>query len=68
MGFQGTPLKSKGGNMLSTRSHPDVVSDYIATELALGRIADAGPGEAAKELGIHTSPFGVVPKRQNPGK
>ena len=54
--------------MLSTRSHPDVVSDYIATELALGRIADAGPGEAAKELGIHSSPFGVIPKRQKPGK
>jgi len=54
--------------MLSTRSHPDVISDYIAAELALERITEVGQGEAAKELGVHTSPFGVVPKRQNPGK
>ena len=66
--IQGTLLKSNGSNMLSTRSHPDVVSNYIAAELALGQITYVGPGEAAKELGIHTSPFGVVPKRQNPGK
>jgi len=70
LGFQGTHLKSKGGNMLSTRSHPDVVSDYIAAELALGRIAEAGPGEAAKEFGVHTSTFeqyfqqGLAPSTQ----
>ena len=68
IGFQGAPLKGKGGNMLSTRSHPEVVSDYIAAELALGRIAELGPLETAKDLGIHTSPFGVIPKKHKPDK
>ena len=68
IGFQSSPLKSKGGNMLSTRSHPEVVSDYIATELSLGRIAEVGSVEKAKDLGIHTSPFGVIPKKHKPGK
>ena len=54
--------------MLSTRSHPEVVSDYIAAELALGRIAELGPLETAKDLGIHTSPFGVIPKKHKPDK
>ena len=56
IGFQhsSSQLRSKGGNMLSTRSHPEVVSEYIATELALGRIAEVGPVEAAKKSGIQS--------------
>ena len=54
--------------MLSTRSHPEVVSEYIATELALGRIAEVGLAETAKKSGIHTSPFGVIPKKHKSNK
>ena len=35
--------------MLSTRSHPEVVSEYIATELVLGRIAEVGLVETAMQ-------------------
>ena len=70
IGFQhsSSQLRSKGGNMLSTRSHPEVVSEYIATELALGRIAEVGLAETAKKSGIHTSPFGVIPKKHKSNK
>ena len=54
--------------MLSTKSHPEVVSEYIATELALGRIAEVGLVETAKKSGIHTSPFGVIPKKHKSNK
>ena len=54
--------------MLSTRSHPDIVSEYIATELALGRIAEVGLAETAKKSAIHTSPFGVIPKKHKSNK
>ena len=54
--------------MLSTRSHLEVVSEYIATELALGRIAEVGPAEASKKAGIHTSPFGFIPKKHKSNK
>ena len=54
--------------MLSTRSHPEVVSEYIATELALGRIAEVGPVETAKKSSIHTSPFGVISNEHKPIK
>ena len=54
--------------MLSTRSHPEVVSEYIATELALGRIAEVGLVETVKKSGIHTSPFGVIPKKHKSNK
>lgn len=41
IGFQHTTamLKAKKGNILSTMSHPQVVSEYIAEVLKLGRIA-----------------------------
>ena len=54
--------------MLSTRSHPEVVSEYAATQLALGRIAEVGLAETAKKSGIHTSPFGVIPKKHKSNK
>ena len=63
-GFQGTHLKGKGGNMFSTRRHPEVVSDYIAAQLSLERIAELGPLEKAKDLNIHTSPFRAIPKKK----
>ena len=59
---QTSQLRSKGGSLLSTRSHPEVVSDYIATEL---RIARVDPEQAG---GVHTSPFGVIPKKHKPNK
>ena len=47
--------------MLSTKSQPQVVTDYIADELQLGRIAEVGSTEMAAKLGVHISPFGDNP-------
>ena len=65
IGFNGNPakLRSKGSNMLSTLSQPQVVTDYIADELQLGRIAEVGSAERAAKLGVHISPFGLIPKK-----
>ena len=41
--------------------HPQVVEDYIAKECKLGRLA--GPFPKSEVPHIHTSPFGVIPKK-----
>ena len=50
-------------NMVSAAEHPTVVDGYLGEELSQHRIARVGPLEKARELGIHCSPFGVVPKK-----
>ena len=52
--------------MLSTKGQPQVVTDCIADELQLGRIAEVRLVETAAKLGIHVSPFGLIPKRGRP--
>ena len=47
-------------NMLSAREHPEVISGYLATECAEGRVL--GPLDPAQYPFIHTSRFGVIPK------
>ena len=44
----------------------DVISTYITNELGLGRIH--GPFNAPVAHQAHTSPIGVIPKRNRPGK
>ena len=61
-------LQSRGQNMLSASEHAEVVSSYLAEELKAGRIALVGTHQEAKDLGIHCSPFGVIPKKSKPGK
>ena len=60
-------LRIKGGNMLSTRQAPNVVENYLKEELELGRVVKLSSSEALK-LGVHCSPFGVIPKKHKPGK
>jgi hypothetical protein len=42
--------------------------ECLAEELAEGRIVKVGTPQQAVELGIHCSPFGVIPKKHKPGK
>ena len=60
-------LVARCNNMVSVDDHPEVVAQYIQDELARGRIVRLDPklGEAQ---GIHTSPFGVIPKKNKPNK
>ena len=48
-------------NMQSARDHPEVVRVYLEDERAKGRVL--GPFQPDEVHGVHTSRFGVIPKR-----
>jgi len=54
-------------NMLSAVQHPQVVRNYLKEELAQNRVVQF-PKPAAKQLGVHCSPIGVIPKKHKPNK
>ena len=51
--------------MVSVDDHPEVVAQYIQEELAKGRVVQLDP-KLAETLGVHSSPFGVIPKKNKP--
>ena len=57
---------SASRNMRSALEHQDVVSTYIARERALGRVL--GPFTRPPFQDFCISSFGVIPKRNQPGK
>ena len=52
--------------MRSATDHPDVFDEYLATEIAKSRVA--GPFATPSFPNLHCSPFGVIPKKGQPGK
>ena len=70
IGFKrsGIRLQSAKKNLISANAHQEVVSAYLDQELKLGRIALVGSQEIAQQLGVHVSPFGVIPKKGKPNK
>ncbi len=60
-------LKARPSNMPSAEEHPEVVDNYIREEVASERLVEM-TGSEAERLGIHTSPFGVIPKKNKPNK
>ena len=52
-------------NMPPAEEHPEVVAAYLEEELAQGRLVVLEVG-TAESLGIHASPFGVIPKKSKP--
>ena len=69
IGFHGMQagLRSCDRNMVSTREHPEVVESYLTEERQQGRLVSVSSRREADKLGMHCSPFGVIPKkgRQN---
>ena len=62
------PLRSASANMESARQHPQMVSDYLAKELALGRLFGPFSDQAVQALpALHINRFGVIPKGHNSG-
>ena len=57
---------SSSRNMRSAGEHEEVVSAYISRERALGRVL--GPFPAPPYQNFCTRSFGVIPKRNQPGK
>ena len=47
-------------------NNPNIVSDYLAREVALHRMWKCPMGVMPK--GVHISPLGLIPKKNKPGK
>ena len=68
VGFQyGSPLRPATGNTPSATHHPDVVSRYIADEVARGRMLGPFPPEWHAPA-LHINKIGVIPKGHDSGK
>ena len=67
LGFNySTSLKSATGNMASALLNPQVIDNYLQSEVQTGRVA--GPFSQPPLPVLHVSRFGVIPKRHQPGK
>ena len=65
LGFQPAPrLKPAKKNKPCTFQNPQVINDYVATEVACGRVA--GPFPSPPLPNLQVSSFGVIPKKINP--
>ena len=62
----GKLLRSSNRNLKSASLHKEVIDKYLAKEVALNRVA--GPFPIPPIHGLHISPFGVIPKRGQPGQ
>ena len=54
--------------MQSARDHPEVLSQYLAEEVAAGQVLGPLPEECVPTSGWHVSLFGVIPKPHKPNK
>ena len=59
-------LRSSTRNLKSAGEHPVVVDKYLQNEIEKCRVA--GPFVAPPLPNLHCSPFGVIPKKNQPGK
>ena len=59
-------LTSAKQNLQGAITHPDVVEDYLHTEIKSGRLAGLFPPHAVPN--VHISRFGVIPKSHHVGK
>ncbi|KAK3697527.1 hypothetical protein QZH41_007322 [Actinostola sp. cb2023] len=67
LGFDHAPdLQSAKRNKKSADDHPTVIDEYLANEVALGRVA--GPFAHPPIPQLHISSFGVISKNGQPGK
>lgn len=67
LGFQeAQSLRCAKRNKPSAYQHPTVIDEYLANEVTLGRVA--GPFRHPPSTNLHISSFGVIPKKNQPGK
>ena len=69
IGFDYTKeCKSAKRNMLSAMQNPSVVSEYLAKEVALGRIMGPLEPGTLNIRSVRVNRFGVIPKPHQPGR
>ena len=68
IGFNQLPqgLKSARKNLNGALQHPQIVEEYLSTEVSHHRVA--GPFNKEPPLTAHINRFGVIPKRHQPNK
>lgn len=54
--------------MISAAEHPKIISSYLENKVKQNRVLHVGSEQEAQRLGIHCSPFGVIPKKNRPDK
>ena len=59
-------LRSRSRNLTSALDHPGVIDQYLAKEVSLLRVA--GPFSSPPLPNLQVSPFGIIPKRNQPGE
>ena len=57
---------SATSNLPSAKDHPEIITEYIATEVAKGRILGPFPTHSIPD--VQVSRIGVIPKKSKPGK
>ena len=65
-GYGSLQCASAGSNMQSAEVRPNVIADFLASELRDGRVL--GPVAPAIAEAVHVNRFGLVPKGHQPGK
>ncbi len=60
-------LRKSKQHLSSVQQQPEVVQDYLDREQGNGRVFTVGKAGQAEALGVHRSPFGVIPKKGKPG-
>ena len=63
--YSNASILSTKSNMPAALAHAEVVTNYLRKELVLSRIAVV-PQHALSH--VHTSSFGVIPKKNQPGR
>ena len=63
-----SPLMSSKRNMSSALENPSPVVEYLAKEVEEKRVIGPLSPQLASVKGVHTSRFGGIPKRHQPGK
>ena len=64
--YKGQPTKSTYTNLPTARDHPEIISNYLATECSKGRML--GPLPTCSIPNIQINRIGVIPKKSSPGK
>ena len=59
-------LRTSSRNFLSADEHPKVIDEWLANEVSKGRVARPFPLSPFSHS--QCSPFGVIPKKDQPGK
>ena len=58
--------KSAQTNLFGALSHPEIVDQYLETEISLGRVIGPFPPKGVPD--VHLTRFGVIPKNHQPDK